>query len=428
MRCLGSPHRPAFWILILFSLLLIPSAATAQMSLSASNVAFGNVQVGSSLIKPAIVTNTGKQNVMIFQATASGTGFSFAGPNLPISLAPQQSVSLSASFCPQVAGNVSGNLSISYSASWGGKSTVHSGSVTVPLSGTGSALAYLTAPSNMNLGTVTVGSSKTQALTISNSGGLSLTISSATVSGSGFSVSGLTLPYTLAVGGSASLSLTFTPSTTGTDNATLTLASNASDPSVAVSLTGSGTSLSGTLGVTPGSMSFGSVTIGTRQTQSGSITASGGSVTLSSASSSNSVFTLGGLTLPMTLSAGQSLPFTLTFAPATTGTASANISFFTSNSTSTSETASGSGETIQHNVDLSWNGSTTMSISGYNVYRGIVNGGPYAKINSALDTALSYSDSTVQSGQTYYYVTTAVDSSGVESAYSSQVQAVIPFP
>jgi hypothetical protein len=197
---------------------------------------------------------------------------------------------------------------------------------------------------------------------------------------------------------------------------------------LSVSLTGSGTTSSGTLGVTPGSMSFGSVTIGTTQTESGSLTVSGGSMTLSSSSSSNSAFTLGGFTLPVTLAAGQSLPFTVTFAPTATGTASANISFFTSNSTSASETASGSGATIQHTVDLSWNASTSTSISGYNVYRGTVSGGPYAKINTALDSALSYSDSTVQSSRTYYYVTTAVDSSGVESSYSSQVQAVIPFP
>jgi len=41
---------------------------------------------------------------------------------------------------------------------------------------------------------------------------------------------------------------------------------------------------------------------------------------------------------------------------------------------------------------------------------------------------MSYSDSTVQSGQTYYYATTAVDSSGTESTYSNQVQVAIPFP
>lgn len=288
--------------------------------------------------------------------------------------------------------------------------------------------SYLTAPSSMNLGTVTVGSRKTQALTLSNSGGSSLTISSASLSGTSFSVSGLSFPYSLAAGGSMSLSVTFAPSTTGTDNATLSFSSNASDPTVSVSLTGSGTSSSGTLGVTPGSMSFGNVTVGTAQSQAGKVTASGGSVTLSSASSSDSAFIIGGLTLPVTLAAGQSVPFTVTFAPTTRGTSSANISFFTNNSTSALETVSGSGATIQHTVDLSWNPSTSTSISGYNVYRGTVSGGPYSKINPAMVSSLSYTDSTVQSGQTYYYVTTAVDSAGLESSYSGQVHAVIPFP
>ena len=38
------------------------------------------------------------------------------------------------------------------------------------------------------------------------------------------------------------------------------------------------------------------------------------------------------------------------------------------------------------------------------------------------------SDNQVVAGQTYYYVATAVDGSGVESGYSNQVQAVIPKP
>jgi hypothetical protein len=427
MSCLGSPQRPACWILIL-SLLSFSVAATAQMSLSVSNVAVGGVQVGSSLTMPVAVTNTGKQTVTISQAKVSGAGFSFVGPNLPFTVAPQRSTSLSVSFAPQTAGSVTGSLNVSYWASWGGKNAAHSSSITVALSGTGSTVGYLTAPSSLNLGSVTLGSSQTQALTVSNSGGSSLTISGATVSGTGFSVTGITFPYTLPAGGSASLSVTFVPSIPGTVNATLSLSSNASDPSVGVSLTGSGATSSGTLGVTPGSMSFGNVTVGTAQAQSGSITASGGSVTLSSASSSNAAFTLGGITLPVTLAAGQSVPFTVTFTPTTSGTASANIFFFTSTSTSALETASGSGANLQHTVDLSWNASTSTSITGYNVYRGSISGGPYSKINSALETSMNYGDSTVQSGQTYYYVTTAVDSAGAESAYSSEVQAMIPFP
>ena len=54
------------------------------------------------------------------------------------------------------------------------------------------------------------------------------------------------------------------------------------------------------------------------------------------------------------------------------------------------------------------------------------NGGPYSKLNSALLASTSYTDNNVVSGLTYYFVTTAVDSSGMESTYSNQVSTVIP--
>jgi len=322
-------------------------------------------------------------------------------------------------------------LTISYRTSWGGHNSGHSGAGAVALSGTGdttSTPGFLNAPSSMNLGSILVGSSQTEVLTLSNTGGSSLTISAATVSDSEFTAGGLAFPYTLAAGSSASLSVVFSPTATGTGNATLSISSNASDSLVNVSLTGSGTTTSGTLGVTPVSMRFGNVTIGSTQTQSGSVTASGGSVTLSSASLSNSVFSLGGLTLPVTLAAGQSVPFSVTFNPTAAGTVSANVVFFSSTSSSATETVSGSGATIQHFVSLSWNPSTSPSVAGYNVYRGTADTGPYSKVNPALNSSLNYSDSAVQSGQTYYYVTTAVDAAGVESPYSNHVQAVVPFP
>jgi TolB protein len=39
---------------------------------------------------------------------------------------------------------------------------------------------------------------------------------------------------------------------------------------------------------------------------------------------------------------------------------------------------------------------------------------------------VNYTDSSVQNGTTYYYVTTAVDSSGNESTYSNEASANIP--
>jgi hypothetical protein len=78
-----------------------------------------------------------------------------------------------------------------------------------------------------------------------------------------------------------------------------------------------------------------------------------------------------------------------------------------------------------HSVALSWNASSS-TVSGYNVYRSTLSGGSYLRINSSLVAGFSYTDSTVQNTTTYYYVTTAVDNTGVESVYSNQVTAAIP--
>jgi len=62
---------------------------------------------------------------------------------------------------------------------------------------------------------------------------------------------------------------------------------------------------------------------------------------------------------------------------------------------------------------------------GYRVYRNTVSGDDFAPLTSAIP-GLSYTDSTVASGSTYYYVVTAVDSEDEESTHSNQVTAVIP--
>ena len=74
-------------------------------------------------------------------------------------------------------------------------------------------------------------------------------------------------------------------------------------------------------------------------------------------------------------------------------------------------------------VGLSWTASITPSVAGYNVYRGTTSGGPYSKLNTSLVAATNYSDTAVTAGQTYYYVTTSVDSSNDESVPSNEAQA-----
>jgi len=113
------------------------------------------------------------------------------------------------------------------------------------------------------------------------------------------------------------------------------------------------------------------------------------------------------------------------FNPTSAGSATGTVTV-TSNATGspTTVTLSGTGVQASYTVTLTWTASTSL-VSGYNVYRSTTNGSNYAKINTALLTALTYVDSTVQNG-TYYYVTTAVDSSGDESADSNQATANVP--
>jgi hypothetical protein len=88
----------------------------------------------------------------------------------------------------------------------------------------------------------------------------------------------------------------------------------------------------------------------------------------------------------------------------------------------------GTGIPPVHSVTLNWVASTSSNLAGYNIYRGTVSGGSYTRLNSALIPGIAYTDSTVQAGQTYFYVVSAVDTSSNESAYSNQATAAVPTP
>src|SRR5260370_9944103 len=174
-------------------------------------------------------------------------------------------------------------------------------------------------PSNVNFGSVSVGSSQTQSVPLTNSGGPKLTITQATLSGTGFPLSGLSYPVTLAGGQSVTCNVTFTPQSTGTDSGSvsITFSTQGSNgkgnqvliqgSSTAVTLPVSGTGVtSGQLTANPTSLGFGSVQVGSSQTLAETLTNSGGTnVTISAATTTASPFTASGLHLPITLAADQ---------------------------------------------------------------------------------------------------------------------------
>jgi hypothetical protein len=203
---------------------------------------------------------------------------------------------------------------------------------------------------------------------------------------------------------------------------------NALNSPLVVALAGTGVSPIAQLTASPSSLSFGSITAGASGTQSVTLANTGNSsVSVSQISISGTGFSASGFALPVTLAAGQSTSFSATFAPTTTGNLSGSVTV-TSNATNSplAISLSGSGAAAaSHSVTLNWTPSAS-SYAGFNVYRGSLSGGPYTKVNSAFISATSFIDTSVTSGQTYYYVATEVDSTGAESVYSSEVMAAIP--
>ena len=183
------------------------------------------------------------------------------------------------------------------------------------------------------------------------------------------------------------------------------------------------------LAVSPATMNFGTVAVGNNASLPGTLTAGSSNITVSSAALNGQGYSVSGINFPVMVPAGQSVPFTVTFVPQTTGASSGSVTFYSNAPNSPSaETLTGTGtQASQHSVDLSWNASATQ-VLGYNLYRGTQSGGPYGLLNSSLLASTSYTDASVQSGATYFYVATAVNLNNLESAYSNQVEAVIPSP
>jgi hypothetical protein len=288
------------------------------------------------------------------------------------------------------------------------------------------------APSSVPFGNVLVGTSQSQSETLTNTGGTSVTITDAAFTGSGFSATGLSLPVTLAPNQSSTFDVVFAPTGVGPVSGSIAIISNASNPDLSISLSGAGTEAQsqGQLSVSPSTISVGSVTVGTSGTQTATLNATGASVTVSSVSVGSTEFAVNGLSFPVTIAAGQGVSFTVKFTPQTSGFASVAVSFSSNASNSpTPATVTGTGLAAPlHTVNLSWNASTSPNVVGYNIYRSTGTTGNYVQINTVLNAATAYSDTSVVDGQTYYYETTAVNSADEESAPSAAVKAVIPAP
>jgi Abnormal spindle-like microcephaly-assoc'd, ASPM-SPD-2-Hydin len=277
---------------------------------------------------------------------------------------------------------------------------------------------------------VQIGDSKSYFIQLTNTGDGVLQITSASEQGAAFSFGNFPLPQTINPGASTQMPIIFTPTAQGHISGIFTLISNDPNSPLAVHVAGNGVYLTGPeLGVSPAILKFGSVTMGSSANLQATLTASNAAVTISSDGSTSSEFAIVGLNLPVTISAGQVIPVTIQFTPNASGPATGNAGFTSDAVDSpTIEALTGTGVAqVSHSVYLSWDAGDGNAV-GYNVYLGTSQGGPYEMINTVLDASTNYTDYTVVSGSTYYYVATEVNAQGQESGYSNVAQAVIPNP
>ncbi|MEV0456599.1 ThuA domain-containing protein [Catellatospora methionotrophica] len=207
----------------------------AVLAANPGSVAFGNQNVGTTSGGSTVtVTNTGGTAAVVSAVSASSQ---FAASGCVGTLNAGASCTVTVAFSPTSAGAKTGTLTVASNAS--------NPSLTVGLTGTGTTVqtpAMLAAnPTSIAFPNTTVGSTVTRTTQIGNTGGTTASISSVTVSGTGFTLSANGCGSALAPGANCTVTVAFNPATAGAKTGTLTVASSASNPTLSVALTGTGT-------------------------------------------------------------------------------------------------------------------------------------------------------------------------------------------
>jgi hypothetical protein len=307
----------------------IPVVALGQDSrvdVTPNPVAFGNVFVGRSanhqvtIMNPADASNVLELTSLGIRFTPSPYAVDLGGITFPYPLTPGSSVVIAVSFAPTNAGSFNNSLAVGRSVGL---------PIYIPITAAGVLPPHADIPSALPFGGAIPGTPRSLPLTIGNTGNgpLSVTSLSVTPPTAPFSVALMSLPD-IAAGGSTTVQVTYSPAHVGdSDAATLLVATNDPDqPLIQVALTGTGVSPGAQ--VTPESgVDFGSVLIGSNPAPTRTITVANtgsGSLQVSSPSvvkdTLNVPITQYTVTpsrpLPAMVTSGDSMTFTLTFAPA----------------------------------------------------------------------------------------------------------------
>jgi len=205
----------------------------AQISIVPSTVDFKAVVVGQKNSQTVKITNTSQSPIDLQQPRVSGSGFALSHWSGTTSLAAGGSANLTVVFSPANSSASNGSLVIS--------GADLKAPVTVPLSGSGAkAAAGLTAsPAYIDFGTHAVKSSTSESVILTNTGNVSISLTSINLAGSAFSLSGLSNGVSLAPDQQLQFQVWFRPAAAGSAAQTLTINSSSLPAPVKIAFSGS---------------------------------------------------------------------------------------------------------------------------------------------------------------------------------------------
>lgn len=216
----------------LTALLLCGLLASAQLTASPTSLAFSNTYVGlNSLVKGFTIENTGAAAVTVNTVISSCVEFKLTSGLAPVTLNKNQSAKFTFLFAPDSAETFSCDVTVTATGA---------GDIVVPISGKGlaSKAAVSVSPNELTFSNQALGSSsKSQTVTINNSGTAAVTLETVEIIPEMFSANSGTLPLTINAGSSHNITVTYNPSHEVTNLGALELNFN-EVPNLVVDLTG----------------------------------------------------------------------------------------------------------------------------------------------------------------------------------------------
>jgi hypothetical protein len=286
-------------------------AGLPAVTLSQTSLAFANQNVStSSASQPVTLTNSGQGPLAISSIQASA-GYSQTN-NCGNNLAAGASCTINVSFVPIVIGTQTGSISITDNAA----GSPHSISTT----GVGLGAQPTLSPTSLDFGLVAVGAPATgPAVTLTNNGNVTMNISSFQISNPPYSQSN-NCPASLAPAASCTITVVFNPTLAATQNGTLFVFTDGINGGTAA-LNLSGVGFGPVAELSPASLNFGSVAVGTASPAQTITVSSTGSAALTI---TNIAFSGSGdysqtNTCPATLAIASNCAISVTFTPGAVG-------------------------------------------------------------------------------------------------------------